>query len=170
MCCVVQGLELDCLWDDWLSSCAHYGLGEILKADINWNSIFFFNFSVGRWCGGLKNSWVLLWQTELCSLSWEMSFLWFGTFSQVSRTSSLTSLHRSLAECSVYLSSHCTECTVHIHHDRQGGKYMSQVLSLWQNGNCIAECWTLLIKYRNYSIIQSTDFSINGEYETTCLN
>lgn len=174
VCCVVQGLELDCLWGDWLSSCTHCWLGEILKADISWNSIFFFNFPVGRWCGGLRDSWVLLWETELCSLSWlKKKCLFYDSelFTNVKDLlSELTSQKFSRTQCFPFLVLH--EGTVHVHHDRQAGRYTSQVLSLWENGSSIAESWMLLCiwKYRNYSVIQSTYFSINGEYETTYMN
>lgn len=79
--------------------------------------------------------------------------------------SDLTSQKFSRMQCFPFLVGH--ECTEHIHRDRQGGNYTSQVLSLWENGNSIAECWMLLRKYRNDFLIQSTDSSINGEYETT---
>lgn len=115
VCCVVQGLELDCLWGDWLSSCTHCWLGKILKAGISWNSIFFFNFPVGRWCGGLRNSWVLLWETELCSLSWlkkKCLFYDLELFTNVKDLlSELTSQKFSRTQCFPFLVLHEGMCT-----------------------------------------------------------
>lgn len=115
VCCVVQGLELDCLWGDWLSSCTHCWLGKILKAGISWNSIFFFNFPVGRWCGGLRNSWVLLWETELCSLSWlkkKCLFYDLELFTNVKDLlSELTSQKFSRTQCFPFLVLHEGVCT-----------------------------------------------------------
>lgn len=135
-----------------VSKYIYYWHGGNLKITISIGASFC-NFSIQRWCGGLKNVWVQLWQTELFSLCWEMSFYDLELF-QKCRGPPLW-LHRSLVKCSVSFPIILHEHTVHIHYDRQWRNYISQVSSLWENRNYITVCWMLLRKHRNYFTIQS---------------